>query len=227
MVTADMVQLIWKILFGLLGNSIYLPFSFKMSWCFHTMCIFYELSGDMSFAECKTRCDDMNGCTGITTLPSSEGKISCFRKSNVNLGQCDHGTPFSTYVKQTWTKAGGFNCYGPRSDKPGDWHGATDLENPPSSSCGVMSLSDCQKRCAQTVSCDGITVSSAGNGKVNCYRKAVIDMLLNIWHLWIIENIVLGSCDTGSSFDTYVTSTTKSQLRDILQRLENRTTTLH
>merc|ERR1719354_900589 len=32
--------------------------------------------GDMSLAECKTRCDDMNGCTGITTLPSSEGKMS-------------------------------------------------------------------------------------------------------------------------------------------------------
>ena len=52
-----------------------------------------------------------------------------------------------------------------------------------------MSLEDCQAKCLTTPGCDGITVSAAGNGQYNCFRKG---------------NIALGSCDDGTSYDSYI-----------------------
>ena len=71
------------------------------------------------------------------------------------------------------------NCYGDRDGN--GWHGADDLEDPADSSCGVMTLAACQSMCDNTDGCDGISVSAAGDGQVNCYRKANIDIELCDW----------------------------------------------
>lgn len=96
-----------------------------------------------------------------------------------------------------WTKGQGDNCYGTR-DGGKTQHGAKDLETPPSSSCGVMSLDDCKRKCMETKGCDGVTVRTAKAAEWNassqdqqyaCFRKGNVD---------------LGKCDHGTDFDTYV-----------------------
>eukprot|EP00483_Globobulimina_turgida_P001347 UN01349 len=75
------------------------------------------------------------------------------------------------------------NCY--------DGHGATNMENPPDSSAGTMSLYNCQQLCDRTDGCTGVTVSnnvSSVAGYINCYRR---------------KNINLGQCDGDMSYDTY------------------------
>ena len=62
----------------------------------------------------------------------------------------------------------GSNCYG--------GHGADDLEDPPTSSAGTMTLSECMNLCGETSGCDGIVVSPAGDGLVNCYRKGNLNI---------------------------------------------------
>lgn len=112
-----------------------------------------------------------------------DGPVQSSIQFELNELLCKPPGPWSS----NWTAAIGENCYGPRGTDPA--HGATDLENPPSSSCGVMSLAECQQKCINTSGCTGVTVSSAGSGKYNCYRKA---------------DLSLRHCDSGTSFDTYV-----------------------
>ena len=83
----------------------------------------------------------------------------------------------------------GHNCYGSRGGAPA--HGATDLEHPPSSSCGTMALAACMQRCDETAGCEGVTVTPQPGGLVACYRKG---------------SIVLEQCDYGDAwgFDTWV-----------------------
>ena len=85
----------------------------------------------------------------------------------------------------------GANCYGDR-DGHGR-HGADDLENPPSASCGVMTLEACMRRCDATHGCDAVTVAPADDqllGLINCYRKA---------------NVRVRGCDAGAwRFETWV-----------------------
>jgi hypothetical protein len=99
---------------------------------------------------------------------------------------CDQpGSPSSTQ----WTLAKGENCYGDR-DGSGVSHGATDLESPPSASCGHMNPTSCQQRCLDMDNCTAVTMGTLDrNGEGECYRKT---------------NIVLSECDSGSSFSTYV-----------------------
>ena len=80
------------------------------------------------------------------------------------------------------------NCYGERDGQPA--HGADDLENPPSSSAGVMTLANCMELCDNTDDCDGVTVSAAseGGGLVECFRKA---------------NVNIDSCDFYYPIDTW------------------------
>jgi hypothetical protein len=73
------------------------------------------------------------------------------------------------------------NCYG--------GHGATDLEQPSTSSAGTMDLSECLALCDETDGCEGVAVSQAGSGQVECYRKADID---------------IAACDSYIPFDTWV-----------------------
>jgi len=87
----------------------------------------------------------------------------------------------------SWSKAQGDNCYGSRNGQPA--HGAKDMENPPSASCGEMTVQECEQKCDQLVGCTGITVQPASGGKISCYRKGDIN---------------LGSCDHNTNFDTYV-----------------------
>jgi len=89
-----------------------------------------------------------------------------------------------------WKEAKGYNCYGTR-DGGRSYHGATDLENPVSASCGIMPIAACQQKCEQTNGCTGVTVSKTGDAYA-CYRKADID---------------LSKCDQGGAlgpFDTWV-----------------------
>ncbi len=69
-------------------------------------------------------------------------------------------------------------------------HGATDLENPPGSSAGTMTLYNCQMLCDKTANCQGISVSNNEThvGYINCYRKGDID---------------LNACDDYIPYDTW------------------------
>jgi hypothetical protein len=79
-----------------------------------------------------------------------------------------------------WTKHSGDNCWG--------GHGATDMENPPRSSCGSFdTVAECEAKCTSLSGCTGITVQNSG-GKFDCYRK---------------KDVNIGSCDHGTSFTTY------------------------
>ena len=88
-----------------------------------------------------------------------------------------------------WVQGMGENCYGPRGNTPA--HGATDLEMPTSSSCGIMSESDCRQKCIDLYSCTGITTipSTSDGDLVSCYRKS---------------DVVLGSCDSNTKYTTWI-----------------------
>ena len=102
----------------------------------------------------------------------------------INELLCKPPGPWSTGV---WDVAHGENCYGPRGGAPA--HGATDLERPPSASCGDMSLAECQQRCLDTPGCTAVTVTKTMVGKYACYRKA---------------DVAIEHCDSGTAFSTYV-----------------------
>jgi hypothetical protein len=81
---------------------------------------------------------------------------------------------------KAWNKNQGDNCW--------VGHGATDLENPPRSSCGNFeTVAECEDKCEHTAGCTGVTVQYEG-GKYACYRKS---------------NINISGCDHGTNFDTY------------------------
>lgn len=142
----------------------------------------------MSVAACQAKCDSLTGCTGIVVFPSdSNGNVDCYRKGDIQLDKCDTKTGFNTYVKSEWTKAKGFNCWGPRGS--GASHGAFDLEHPETASAGNMSLAACQQLCKETSGCEGVTVQPLADGTVSCFRKGYIK---------------LQNCAAGSDFDTYV-----------------------
>ena len=87
-----------------------------------------------------------------------------------------------------WTRASGANCYGTR-DSGKTFHGATDLEKPADSSCGTMTLEQCQAMCDGLAGCTAVTVSDGGGGRVNCFRKG---------------DVSLQHCDLGAEYTTYV-----------------------
>lgn len=100
---------------------------------------------------------------------------------------CRGDTPIGACAGYTMNS--GRNCYGARGTATS--HGATDLESPPSSSCGTMTLHECMKRCDTTDGCEGVTVTPQPGGLVACYRKGAID---------------IAKCDYGNAwgFDTWV-----------------------
>jgi hypothetical protein len=49
--------------------------------------------GDLTVAECKSKCATLVGCEAIAWMP---GK--CFRRADVDLAKCEHGTKYTTYV---------------------------------------------------------------------------------------------------------------------------------
>jgi hypothetical protein len=93
--------------------------------------------------------------------------------------------PPGAWSMANWTLAAGQNCY------PN--HGATDLESPPSSSCGSFpSIAECEAMCLQMPACTGITVTKDSSGKWSCFRKS---------------DVVLSQCDRATVYDTYVRHT--------------------
>eukprot|EP00928_Gymnodinium_smaydae_P053663 TRINITY_DN3759_c0_g3_i3.p1 TRINITY_DN3759_c0_g3~~TRINITY_DN3759_c0_g3_i3.p1 ORF type:complete len:560 (-),score=31.26 TRINITY_DN3759_c0_g3_i3:351-1985(-) len=87
-----------------------------------------------------------------------------------------------------WVEAKGENCYGPRGASPA--HGATDLESPPSASCGAMTLAACQQKCMELPGCTAITMGALdSSGRGPCYRKA---------------DVVIKYCDSRTVFSTWV-----------------------
>jgi inosine-uridine nucleoside N-ribohydrolase len=56
--------------------------------------------GIMTIVQCQEACEKTAGCDGITVKETSDSLYSCYRKANINLEKCDHGSTFDTYVKK-------------------------------------------------------------------------------------------------------------------------------
>jgi hypothetical protein len=54
--------------------------------------------GIMSVGDCLGKCALLPGCTAITWGRTSPGQGNCYRKADVVLSQCDHGTDFDTWL---------------------------------------------------------------------------------------------------------------------------------
>ena len=131
--------------------------------------------GVMSLNDCQTKCQATLGCTAVTVLADesshtapdgthvladASGKFQCYRRSNLTIPNCDAGSSYVTYAAGQWAHAASVNCYSGK--------GATDLESPPGSNCGTMSLAACQAKCQAMEGCDGITVQPAAGGDHCC-----------------------------------------------------------
>ena len=57
--------------------------------------------GIMSVGDCLGKCALLPGCTAITWGRTSPGQGNCYRKADVVLSQCDHGTDFDTWLAAT------------------------------------------------------------------------------------------------------------------------------
>lgn len=56
--------------------------------------------GPMTVAQCQLLCDELPGCTGVTVQRHDGGALfDCYRKADIDLSQCDHGTWFDTWTK--------------------------------------------------------------------------------------------------------------------------------
>ena len=138
--------------------------------------------GVMSLTECQQKCINLTDCEGITVSKDpTSGLFKCYRRGNIQLDACDRSPGYTTYVNKSWAKAAGLNCYG-------GGHGAIDLESPPGSNAGIMSLADCQQKCANMEMCDGITVRKQASGQYECYRRGSVDFT---------------DCDQHSEYDSY------------------------
>ena len=126
-------------------------------------------------------------------------KAVCDRYTGPKPGGCRAPPPTPTPpppptpAPGNWTKAGGANCYGARGAGTSS-HGATDLEDPPDSSCGTMTLAQCLVKCDGLAGCTAVTVQDddsggGGGGLVKCFRKG---------------DVSLQHCDQGSGYTTYV-----------------------
>eukprot|EP00666_Eupelagonemidae_sp_cell4sb_P011132 gene11132-19571_t len=61
------------------------------------------------------------------------------------------------------------------------------VETPPGSSCGVLSVAECERKCAELAGCEGVVVTTeAGASRHQCFRRA---------------DIVLSDCDKGPAYD--------------------------
>jgi acid ceramidase len=89
-----------------------------------------------------------------------------------------------------WTPNPDVNCY--------EGHGAVELEDKSGEPCGSMSIEDCEMKCFELPSCQGVTVTPANGlgiktGSVKCFRRG---------------NITLDQCDhggfTANGYDTWL-----------------------
>jgi hypothetical protein len=141
-------------------------------------------AGIMSLNECQGKCLELKGCTAVSTIPSQNGNVSCFRKSDVVLGSCDAGTAYTTWVRKEFYGSKGFNCW------PN--HGADDVFPSKGSNTASITVNECHVLCTNTNSCTGIVFKGADHDGVgDCYLK---------------KNVALSKCDRGTAFDTYLLS---------------------
>mmetsp|Transcript_12947 Transcript_12947/g.25033 ORF Transcript_12947/g.25033 Transcript_12947/m.25033 type:complete len:976 (-) Transcript_12947:401-3328(-) len=96
--------------------------------------------------------------------------------AGAQLYDCYHGKPAQTSPLKFQSHLR-TNCYA--------GHGADDLEVPTGSSCGNMSLSDCQQRCTDTAKCTAVVWDINTH---SCYRRA---------------NVQLEKCEGNLKFNTY------------------------
>ena len=126
---------------------------------------------------------------------SSQGSISF----TINQLLCQE--PRGDFSQTEWVEGKGENCYGPRSGDQQS-HGATDLEDPPESSCGTMTLTECQQMCLDMQGCTAVTASPAdARRRLSAPNKSVDPMV----HCYRKSDVFFGQCDQStSSFSTYV-----------------------
>jgi len=66
----------------------------------------WSSAGQMTLAQCKAKCQELNKCNGITVQNRGNGQYDCYRKHVNNINQCDAGTGFDTY---TWNNHASFS----------------------------------------------------------------------------------------------------------------------
>jgi hypothetical protein len=56
--------------------------------------------GKFNLGDCEKRCDESEGCTGITIAWSISGEpTDCWRRSNIIIPLCDSGNGYDTWTK--------------------------------------------------------------------------------------------------------------------------------
>jgi inosine-uridine nucleoside N-ribohydrolase len=55
--------------------------------------------GIMSIVACQEKCGQTEGCTGVSVLKTGDGLYDCYRKADIDLSKCDHGSSFDTWAK--------------------------------------------------------------------------------------------------------------------------------
>merc|ERR1711939_219612 len=144
---------------------------------------------------CQRKCMLEPMCEAVTVLgPDIDKLYSCHLLAAVQLDTCRstgtrRTTPRAgavTLVRRPWALLREFDCRG------------ADIEHPPGSSCGVMDVFECQRRCDATMGCAAVTWAPnvTGSGYGHCYRRA---------------NVVLTGCERNADVDTYISSRNDSE----------------
>ena len=100
----------------------------------------------------------------------SGGKLLRVRVCVINNGRCMPFLLFCFCFKNRIRVLAGCR---PRGTEPA--HGATDLENPPSASCGHMSVESCKEKCMEMDGCTAITISAPDAVSVEVESDGVHD----------------------------------------------------
>ena len=171
-------------------------------------------SGEEHFFGTGTR----NCLTNFTDTATSPGNIR-----NTIDWYIDNILP--GWLPNTWIKHSGANCYGDRDGHGA--HGASNLENPPSSAApgSPMTLAACEEACLALEGCTGITVAENGDstddatatnttvkggdaGGVNGGAKRGVKgsgkgSVNGLYNCYRKGWVNIGTCDHSTSFDTY------------------------
>jgi inosine-uridine nucleoside N-ribohydrolase len=56
--------------------------------------------GIMTIVQCQEKCEQTKGCTGISVLKAvGDHLYGCYRKADIDLSKCDHGSSFDTWSR--------------------------------------------------------------------------------------------------------------------------------
>ena len=117
--------------------------------------------GVMSVPACQLKCEQTEGCTGVTVQKAGGGdEYNCYRKADIHLSECDQGTTFDTYVMSvtTWKAEPGSigcgnDCGGCVCLAADSLHGCLG-----SGQCYWSSLNEAKQRCGEWDACAAIHV---------------------------------------------------------------------